>query len=61
MIIDDNKNILSYFVIKIGFDVIKSVKFFFEKVCEFVGLKIEDIGFIVLIGYGRISILFVNF
>ncbi|AEM74716.1 acyl-CoA dehydratase activase [Caldicellulosiruptor acetigenus] len=60
VIIDDNKNILSYFVTKTGFDVIKSAKSSLEKACELAGLKIEDIGFIVSTGYGRISIPFAN-
>ncbi|ACM59351.1 putative CoA-substrate-specific enzyme activase [Caldicellulosiruptor bescii] len=60
VIIDDSKNILSYYITKTGFDVIKSAKSALEKACELAGLKIEDIGFIVSTGYGRISIPFAN-
>jgi len=60
VVIDHNKNILGYFTVKTGFDVVSSAKLALSKACEMTGICKDDISFVTSTGYGRISIPFSN-
>lgn len=60
VIIDNNKNIVAYTIVRTGAKTINSANKALEQVLMKSNLKREDISFIVSTGYGRVSIPFAN-
>ncbi len=60
VIIDENKNIVSYSIVPTGARALDSAKRAYKTALEKANLKEKDIKYIVATGYGRISIPFSN-
>lgn len=60
VIIDENKNILSYSIVRTGAQSMSSAQAAFDEALTKANLTKEDISFIVSTGYGRVSIPFAD-